>query len=88
VKDRIRLKLNQAAMRSGSRRERRLLRDLDRRAVDTVRRVAEQPPELQRRIAATVLAYQRKWSPEQLAIHFGWEIDDVKRWMDAGNPLL
>ena len=78
----------QAAMRSGSRLERRILRDLDRRAVDTVRRVAEQPPELQRRIAATVLAYQRKWSPEQLAIHFGWEIDDVKRWMDAGNPLL
>lgn len=88
VKKSIRLKLNQAAMRSGSRRERRLVRDLDRRAERSARRVDEQPLELKRRIAATICAYQRNWSPSAIAAHFGWELDDVKRWMDAGTPLL
>jgi hypothetical protein len=88
VKERIRLKLAQAAMRSGSRREKRILRDLDRRAEESVRRVDEQPPELKRRIAATIFAYQRNWSPVAIASHFGWELADVQRWMEAGTPLL
>jgi len=75
-------------MRSGSRAERRILRDLDRREADSVRRVAEQPPELKRRIAATIFAYQRNWTPAQIATHFNWELEDVTRWMEAGSPLL
>jgi len=88
MKNRIKLKLQQAAMRSGSRRERRLLRDLDRRAEESDRRISQQAPELTRRIAATIFAYQRNWTAAQIATHFAWELDDVRRWMEAGTPLL
>jgi DNA-directed RNA polymerase specialized sigma subunit len=75
-------------MRSGSRAERRIQRDLDRRAANSVRRVAEQPSELKRRIAATIWAYGRKCTAAQIATEFNWEREAVQRWMDAGTPLL
>jgi hypothetical protein len=75
-------------MRTGSRQERRILRDLDRRAEESVRRVSEQPPELKRRVAATIFAYQRNWTAAQIATHFDWELGAVTRWLEAGTPLL
>ncbi len=80
--------MQQAAMRSGSRRERRILRDLERRAEASARRVDEQPPELKKLVAATIWAYGRRRTAAQIAANFDWEPKDVQRWLDAGAPLL
>jgi len=44
--------------------------------------------ELQRRIAATTLAYTRGYSPADIAHLFKWPVADVERWIEAGRPLL
>jgi hypothetical protein len=64
--------MQQAALRSRPKRKRR-----------------SQPPiDLKRRIAATVLIYERNYSPADIASLFKWELRDVQRWLDAGRPLL
>jgi transposase-like protein len=64
-------------------------RDLrDEREKNSISRVAEWPPELKRRIAATVMVHERGYSASQIAHQFGWDLEDVKRWMESGRPLL
>jgi len=40
---------------------------------------------VKRRIAAIVLAYSRGWSAERVARYFGWELEDVERWIEIGK---
>lgn len=44
--------------------------------------------DLKRRIAATILAYERGWAPAEIARFFHWPVEDVERWFDAGKPLV
>lgn len=44
--------------------------------------------DVKRRIAATILAYERGWAPAQIARFFQWPTEDVKKWLEAGKPLL
>lgn len=74
MKATVRLALEQSEMRS------RLKSDHRRRAA--------RPLDLKRRIAATVLAYERGWTPAEIAELFHWPAEDVARWFDAGKPLL
>jgi hypothetical protein len=41
--------------------------------------------EVKRRVAAIVLAYSRCWSAERVARYFGWELEDVTRWIEIGK---
>jgi hypothetical protein len=74
MKARVKLALQQADMRS------RLTRDNSRPTARTA--------DLKRRIAATILAYERGWTPAKIASFFEWPIGDVERWFEAGKPLL
>jgi len=71
----VKLKLVQADMRS------RLVHDHSRRR-------APSTTDLKRRVAATILAYERGWTPARIATFFQWPAEDVERWFDAGKPLL
>jgi hypothetical protein len=88
MKSTVRLRLHQAAMRSRDIAAMRLRPRRDRRDKESIRRQAARPDQLKRRIAATIIAHERGWSPQRLATHFGWSIDDTVRWLDAGKPLL
>jgi hypothetical protein len=44
--------------------------------------------DLKGRIAATVLVYERNYSPADIASLFNWNLSDVERWFEAGRPLL
>lgn len=78
MKTRVRLKLHQAAMRS-----RRSCRDRGRPSEKM-----GDLSQLRARIAATVLAYEKHWSPTAIAEEFGWPLEAVQRWFEAGRPLL
>ena len=69
--------MQQAALRSRPKRDR-----------NRTRPALDLKDELQRRIAATVLAYQRGYSPADIARLFKWPVEDVERWFEAGKPLL
>ena len=73
MKARVKLALQQADMRA------RLKRDRPRRV---------ESRDLKRRVAATVLAFHRGWAPAEIARLFGWPVEDVARWLEAGKPLL
>jgi len=73
MKARVKLALQQADMRSR-------LKHANRRTARTT--------DLKRRIAATILAYERGWAPAQIARFFQWPTEDVEKWMEAGKPLL
>jgi hypothetical protein len=75
MKTRVRLRLQQADMRSRLR---------DRPSL----KPAAQPKELKKRIVAVVLAYERNYSPVEIARYFGWRPEDVQAWFEAGKPLL
>jgi hypothetical protein len=82
MKAKVRIALHQANMRSR----------LKRRIATNAKLRSEKTPsagdnELQRRVAGTILA-ARGWSAQDLSIHFGWNIQDVKAWLAAGKPLL
>jgi hypothetical protein len=77
VKARVKLALQQADMRA------RLKRHPRRRR----RRIAK-ATNLQRRVVATIFAYERGWAPARIADFFGWPPEDVARWFEAGKPLL
>jgi DNA-directed RNA polymerase specialized sigma24 family protein len=76
MKTRTRLALQQADMRS-------LLRKRGPR-----RRSLARATDLQRRVVATILVYERGYTPAQIALRFGWNMDDVEKWFLAGKPLL
>jgi hypothetical protein len=75
MKARVKLALQQADMRSRLK--------SDRGGVRTAR-----PIDLKRRVVATIFAYERGWTPARIANHFGWQLEDVKAWFQAGTPLL
>jgi hypothetical protein len=72
MKARVRLKLLQAEMRARPRSQ----------------KTRCEPNGLKRRIAATVLAFERGWSPVDIAHVFGWDPELVKAWFEAAKPLL
>lgn len=75
MKTTVKLALQQSDMRSRLKRDRSRLRIV-------------KPVDLKRRVAATILAYERGWDPVRIADHFGWSRDDTARWVTAGKPLL
>jgi hypothetical protein len=85
MKARVKLRLQENAMLK--RCELRERRENRRRQKKAAQRVADQPSELKRRIAALVLSHERGWSAEKIAHQFGWKIDDVEGWLVAGKGL-
>ena len=84
MKANVKLKLQQAEMRSCLR--------LDRRQRSPEMPSPEMPsPDssgLRRAITALILVYGRGWSAADIAHHFGWPREAVERWLETGKPLL
>ena len=79
MKASVKLKLQQAEMRS------RVKCDRRQRSAET------SSPEalgLRRAIAALILAHGRGWSAADIAHHFGWPQATVERWLEASKPIL
>jgi len=43
--------------------------------------------QLRRRVAATMLIFERGWSAREVAQHFDWPVEYVEAWFEAGKPL-
>jgi hypothetical protein len=79
IKKTIKLRLQQADLKAAMRSRPRC-----RQSQETL----PGPAELKKRIAAMVLVHQRGWSAAEIAAQFSWKLQDVDRWIAAGQPLL
>jgi hypothetical protein len=79
MKTRVKLQLQQASLKAAMRSRPR------RRQSD---KPLPGPAELKKRIAAMVLVHQRGWSATEIAAQFSWSLQDVERWVAAGQPLI
>ena len=97
MKDKIKLGLEQAAMRArhATVAQADSAKKPDPRVGATVATGAETWPTekpdlhvLKRRLAATVLCYGRGWTAKEIARFFQWPVADVRAWFEAGKTLL
>jgi hypothetical protein len=84
MKEKVRIEMHQADMRS--RLKRRLATNAKVRPEKTPS--TGEPNELKRQIAATILHENRGWSSAQIARHFDWPREQVERWLEAGKRWL
>jgi len=54
----------------------KILKRIDRQGQDNT---------LRRRIAALVLYHRRSWTPERIAQHFEWPLEETTAWLKAGE---
>jgi DNA-directed RNA polymerase specialized sigma24 family protein len=98
VKDKIKLGIEQAAMRArhATVAQADVAEKPDPRvgATATIAKAKTRPTEkpdlhlLKRRLAATVLCFDRGWTATEIARVFQWPVADVRAWFEAGKTLL
>jgi hypothetical protein len=64
------------------------MRKPHRRGEESDRRLAALPDRVMRLVAATIFFHRECYSAQQVASVFGWSVDDLIPWLEAGKPLL